>query len=142
MNFLDTFTFETKVAIVGSSLVAVMFLWFIYRKLPKRLNPNKFALRWKDLQAYCRDKATWSQAIISADKLLDEALKRRKFKGGSMGERMVSAQRYFTNNDDLWFAHNLCKKLKNDTVTKLKEDDVKDALVSFRQGLRDLGALE
>lgn len=80
-------------------------------------------------------------AIIEADKLLDLALTRRRFKGNSMGERLVSAQRTFSDNDGVWFAHNLSKKLLVDRSSKLKEIDVKDALVCFRQALRDLGAL-
>lgn len=133
---------EMKVLLLGGIFVSLIVLWLVYRKIPKKLNATRFSARWKELQGYCRDKATWSEAVIAADKLLDEALKRRKFKGKSMGERMVSAQRYFTNNDDLWFAHNLCKKLRADAEVKLKEDDVKDALLGFRQGLRDLGALQ
>lgn len=135
-------TIEMKVFIVSSTLLVLVLLALIYRVLPKRLKRRKFAVRWKNLQSHLKDKASWSEAILAADKMLDEALKKRKFKGGSMGERMVSAQRFFTNNDDLWFAHNLCKKLKANTEMKLKEDDVKDALVGFRQALRDIGALE
>jgi hypothetical protein len=132
---------EMQIFLLGGIFVAMLVLLFVYRKIPKRLKQDKFVHKWRELQGYCRDKATWSQAVIHADKLLDEALKRRKFKGKSMGERMVSAQKYFTNNDDLWFAHNLCKKLKANERAKLKEADVKDALIGFRQGLRDLGAL-
>lgn len=135
-------TIEMKVFIVSSTLLALVLLALIYRVLPKRLKRRKFAIRWQNLQSHLKDKASWSDAVLAADKMLDEALKKRKFKGGSMGERMVSAQRFFTNNDDLWFAHNLCKKLKANHEMKLKEDDVKDALVGFRQALRDIGALE
>jgi len=135
-------TIEMKLLIGSSTIVLLVVLALVYRVLPKRLKRDKFAIRWQNLQSHLKDKATWSESIITADKMLDEALKKRKFKGGSMGERMVSAQRFFTNNDDLWFAHNLCKKLKIDDELKLKEDDVKDALVGFRQALRDIGALE
>ncbi len=132
---------EMKVILAVGIVAALIVLFLVYRKIPKRLKVDKFNFRWKELQSYCKDKSTWADAVLTADKLLDEALKKRKFKGGSMGERMVSAQRYFTNNDDLWFAHNLCKKLKANTSFRLKEVDVKDALVGFRQALRDLGAL-
>lgn len=119
----------------------VIFGTFIYRRIPKKLKVEQFIGDWKELQTYCRDKATWPQAIADADKLLDKALKRRKFKGKSMGERMVSAQRSVTDNDRLWFAHNLAKKVISDPKTKLKEADVKTALIGFRQALKDIGAL-
>lgn len=127
-------------ALIGLAILAVLLV--LYRLLPKRLRADKFGQRWHHLQDGLKDKATWSEALLKADTMLDEALKKRKFKGGSMGERMVSAQRYFTNNDDLWYAHNLCKKLRTNSKLKLKEDDVKDALIGFRQALRDVGALK
>lgn len=104
--------------------------------------PEKFADRWKELQNYCRDKATWKEALIEADRLLDKVLKKRKFKGKTMGERLVNAQRYITDNDDIWDAHNLVKKLIDaPEKVRLKEADVKEALISFREALKDLGAL-
>jgi hypothetical protein len=133
---------EMKALIVVVIVVGLVVFAIVYWLLPKRLKRNKFGDKWSDLQAQLKDKASWADAILAADKMLDEALKKRKFKGGSMGERMVSAQRFFTNNDDLWFAHNLCKKIKADHEMKLKEVDVKDALLGFRQALRDIGALE
>lgn len=126
----------------GGFLLFLMGLVVFIRKVPKKLKKDKYAEKWKDLQGYCKDKQTWSMAIIEADKLLDKALKRRKFKGKRMGERMVAAQRKFTDNDAVWFAHNLCKKVLTDPDARLREQDVKNALVGFRQGLRDLGALK
>ncbi|MES2971388.1 MAG: hypothetical protein V4702_03645 [Patescibacteria group bacterium] len=119
--------------LIGGTIFAI--------KRPRRLKVEQFIASWKELQSYCRDKATWSKAVIDADKLLNDALKKRKFKGKTMGERMVSAQRVFTNNDDMWFAHNLAKKMKSSADAKLSETDVKSALQGFRQALRDIGAL-
>lgn len=133
---------EEKLFFSAAAIAVVLVMIILYRRFPKRLKPDRFGAKWKQLQDCLKDKKLWADALIKADSLLDEALKKRKFKGGSMGERMVSAQRYFTNNDDLWFAHNLCKKLKANQEIKLSEDDVKDALIGFRQGLRDLGALK
>lgn len=116
---------------------------FIPFKGPKKRirKTNKFVADWRELQAYCKDKNTWHLALFDADKLLDKALKKRRFKGRSMGERMVSAQNFLTENDTIWFAHNLVKKLKTDSEMKLRERDVKRALVAFRQALKDIGAL-
>lgn len=110
-------------------------------KRPRRLKVDRFIASWKELQGMLRDKSSWPDAITQADKLLDVALKKRKFKGKRMGERMVSAQHMLSKNDDIWFAHNLAKKIYADAGMKLNETDVKIALVGFRQALRDLGAL-
>lgn len=115
---------------------------FVYRRIPKKLKVEQFIGDWKDLQNYCKDKKTWPNAIQEADKLLDKALRKRKYKGKSMGERMVSAQRIITDNDRLWFAHNLAKKIIADPKLRLREEDVKNALMGFRQALKDIGALQ
>lgn len=132
---------ETIVFIVIGVLLALFSLAVIAIRVPKRLKNEYFVARWKELQQHCKDKQTWPQALQEADKLLDRALKKRKFKGKTMGERMVSAQRTFTDNDAAWFAHNIHKKIMADPNFKLRESDVKNALVGFRQALRDLGAL-
>lgn len=136
---------EAIAAIVGVIIIILTFvvvtMKFVIKKVPRKLKEDKFMAKWQDLQAYCKDKATWPDAILAADKLLDEALIRRRFKGRNMGERLVSAQKMFSNNDDVWFAHKLCKKLQEQADLKLKEADVKDALIGFRQALKDLNAL-
>ena len=129
-------------ALIGLGIGAgFVLLAVVAMSIPKRLKSRYFVTEWRQLQSFCKDKGRWPEAIGSADMLLDRALKKRKFKGGSMGERMVSAQRTFSDNDAAWFAHNLHKKVKADPAFKLKESDVKDALVGFRQALKDIGAL-
>lgn len=132
---------ETVAMVVGGIGLALLSLLVIGLRIPKRLKNEYFVARWRELQGHCKDKKMWPQALKEADKLLDRALKKRKFKGKTTGERMVSAQHTFTDNDAVWFAHNVYKKLAADSNFKLKESDVKDALIGFRQALRDLGAL-
>ena len=107
----------------------------------KKLQVDKFKLQWIELQKFCSSRDTWPLAVINADRLLDEALKKRRVKGKSMGERLVQVQRELTDNDAVWFSHNLAKKLLEDAVPRLREADVKKSLVGIRQALRDLGAL-
>jgi predicted metal-dependent hydrolase len=116
---------------------------FLLRKPKKRIRKNeKFIKAWHELQAQLKDKSLWSKALIDADKLLDKALKKRRFKGKSMGERLANAQRFITDNDDIWDAHNLVKKLLDaPEKVKLREHDVKEAIISFREALKDIGAL-
>lgn len=134
-------SFSTTLTVIVIAVVVMVIGLFVLKRWPRKLKTDKFHGEWKDLQQFCRDKSTWQQAIVDADKLLDKALKKRKFKGKRMGERIVSAQRKLSNNDQVWFAHNLAKKVIADPNIKLKEADVKVALVGFRQALRDLGAL-
>ncbi len=123
------------------ALILIVGLALIIKRLPRKPKQRYFVARWKELQAFCKDKTTWAKALTEADKLLDKALKRRRYSGKSMGERLVSAQKSFSQNDTVWFAHNLCKKIAANPDAKLRQTDVKHALVGFRQALRDIGAL-
>ena len=120
--------------------VAAYFLWMW--KHPVQLNTEYFQEHWHELQKLLRDKQQWAAAIVDADKLLDAALKKRHFKGRTMGERLVKAQRLFTDNDGVWFGHKLRNKIDTEPGLKLKEAEVKQALFGIRQALKDVGALK
>lgn len=127
--------------IVPGVVFVVVFVSLMLRRRPRKLKTSRFQDKWRELQKLCSNKETWPNAIVAADKLLDEALKRRRFLGKSMGERLTKAQRVLTDNEAVWFGHKLRTKLDTDPETKLREKDVKDALIGIRQALKDLGAL-
>lgn len=113
----------------------------VLRRRPRPLKIDHFQQRWQEVQKMCSSRENWSKAIVDADMLLDEALKKRRLGGKNMGERMVRAQRIFTDNDSVWFGHKLRSKIETDPDMKLKEDDVKNALLGIRRALKDIGAL-
>lgn len=131
------------IIIIGSGIIIEGLLLFVLlTKLKiKRDRPTKIRRKWVELQKYCAKKETWPKAVLEADKLLGDTLKKLKVKGKSTGERMVSAQKTFSDNDKVWFAHNLAKKLGEKKEVKLREADVKKALIGVRQALRDLEVL-
>jgi hypothetical protein len=125
----------------GIALLIIIALFIGWRFKPIRINKKYFYQEWKRLQKLLADKSTWIESITDADELFDEALKKRHFKGKSMGERMVSAQRYIKDNDGLWFAHKLSNKLDSNPKSRLNKKDTLSALTSFKKALQDLGAL-
>jgi hypothetical protein len=132
---------ESIVAIVGLFLVIVSIIIIIARRLPKRLKAVHYTRKWRDIQKLCAVKNNWPQAILLSDELLNEVLRKKQKSGKTMGERMVSAQKSFTSNDAIWKAHKLANHIRTHEPEKLKESDVKESLVAYRQALRDLGAL-
>jgi len=122
-------------------LVAIVIFWLRKRK-PRQLPVNDFQQKWHEAQALCASKATWPLAIVNADALLDEALKKLKYKGKTMGERLVAAQHEIGDNDAIWYAHKLRNKIVNEDLKKLRKKEVMDALIGIRAALRDLGALQ
>lgn len=134
-------TFEMMVAIMLGLIVLLLIAAFFYKLMPKRTKKSSFQTKWKEIYQYCGKKDTWPTALDRADKLLDMALKRRRYKGKNMGERLVAAQKVFTDNDSIWIAHKLSVKLRDHPKARLSEKQVKEALVSMRQGLKDLDVL-
>lgn len=129
------------VAIVFFGVITLVIA-FAKRKRKKPLNIEAFTVKWKDAQKLCANKDTWPLAVINADNVLDEALKKSGYRGKTMGERLVAAQRDLSDNDGVWYGHKLRNKLVHESDTKLRQADVKDALTGIRQALRDLGALK
>ena len=117
------------------------FVWARKHK-PSKLDLSSFKARWQEAQKLCGKEDTWPLAIINADKLVEDALRKRKYKGKTMGEKLVSAQHDIQDNDAIWFAHKLRNKLVHEDLKKLKKKDVLEALIGFRETLKDLGALE
>jgi phage terminase small subunit len=132
---------ETYAAIIFVFVVIATIVVVALRVVPMRLKQHKYQEQWQQLQNLLKDSAQWSQAIIIADDMLDEALKKRKVKGSTMGERLVNAQKRFTNNDAVWFGHKMRTRLDDNPAMKLKKEDVQKALLGLRQGLKDMGAM-
>jgi len=129
------------VAAIVILLILVLASSWLLRRRPRKLNQAYYQERWQKLQGQLKDKSTWALAVIDADKLLDDALKRSKYRGKTMGERLVAAQHAIKDNDDVWFGHKLRNRLVHESDVKLHERDVKDALLGIRAALKDLGAL-
>lgn len=123
-------------------LVAIVIAGALAKRSRPKLNQEHFLGRWQELQKLCADKNTWPLAIINADKLVDEALKKRRYKGKTMGERLVAAQHDLSANDGIWFGHKLRNKLVHEDYNIGRKTDLKDAMLGFLQALRDLGAIK
>jgi hypothetical protein len=131
--------FLAVVIIFGIIVLALLSKLGIKRQ--PRLDQGYFQHQWGELLARVRTPEGMILAIVDADKLLDEALKKRHFRGKTMGERLVSAQRMISDNDAVWYAHKLRNRLVHEPNVRLKKKEAQTALAGFRQGLKDLGAL-
>ena len=140
-DIIHAHLYRSIAALVALIAVLLAASWLANRR-PKPLDQAHFRRRWQELQKHLPDKSTWPLAVIDADKLLDEALKRRRYKGKTMGERLVSAQRQLTSNDTVWYGHKLRNKLVHEEYDLTKKSEVKAALLGYLQALKDLGALK
>lgn len=134
---------ETMIIFGGIIAFGAFFLFvvtFIHRRSSK-LNKDYYREKWANIDAASTQEVGWVQAIVEADKLLDDALKKSGYKGKTMGERLVSASRAFSDKDRTWAAHKLRNRVVHETSIKLRKKHVQGALSAFQRALKDLGAL-
>jgi hypothetical protein len=131
--------FLVGILIIGILLIVVIAFT---RKAPKAINVQEFQEAWLTIEnSVNEDVSSQYMAILSADKLLDKALRILHFKGETMGERMTSASRIFTKREAVWAAHKLRNRIAHEENVKINVILTKKALTSFKKALKDLGAL-
>ena len=124
------------------AVVGVIYLVFSSKGGPK-LNVERYQAKWLAVEnSVARDNAaSWQLAIMNADKLLDQALRERKFRGQTMGERMKAAQKAWTNANHVWGAHKIRNRLAHEADAAVNYETTLRALGAYKQGLKDLGAI-
>ncbi len=122
-------------------IVVLVVVTKLSRRIPGRLNRQYYQERWLELLARVKTPEGMMLAVIDADKLLDHALKQSGYRGKTMGERLVAAQRAISDNDGIWYAHKLRNRLVHEPQVRLKKREAQKALAAFKKALTDLGAL-
>ncbi len=154
------FIFTLKIislVISGSLLVIVILLVLRLRKqlgksfeliaesisapgLPKK----KLVKRWESVLANLGrdDENSYKLAVIEADKIFDDILKRIGYQGENMGERLkqlTSAQA--TNLNEVWEAHKLRNQIVHEPDAKLTRAQAQRAVEIYQRALEDLEAV-
>lgn len=142
MNLFASFTPESIAAFTLFSIVIIVLISIILKKVLKNKRPKHFRKDWQELQKKLPNREKWGEAIVQADKLLDEALKKRKIKGKTTGERIVNAEKSFSDKDAVWTSHKLKKKIDENPKINLDKKEVIKALLALRQAIKDLGAFD
>lgn len=87
------------------------------------------------------NKATYNGAIIEADKLLDKAMAEMGIPGKTMGERLKKSGNHFTQLNSVWHAHKMRNQIAHEHGFSPEYSQTKRALSSYKQALKDLGAI-
>ncbi len=130
------------IAVLIAAVVGVVYLMIINKQGPL-LNVKRYQAKWLEIENSVRrdNAASWQLAIMNADKLLDQALRERRFKGQTMGERMKAAQKVWKNANHVWSAHKVRNQLAHEVNVQLNYDTTLRSLSAFKQALKDLGAI-
>lgn len=132
--------FFAAVLIIGGLLFALISFT---RNSPRSLDVEKYRSRWMTIETQLsrNDIGSHTLCVMNADKLLDQALRDRGIQGNTMAERMKSCQGKWTNGNGLWAAHKVRNRLAHETDATIDYDRARQALVAYKQGLKDLGAI-
>ena len=110
----------------------------------RSLDVEKYRCRWMEIEGKLSrsDTSSYPLCILHADSLLDKALRERGVNGKTMGERMKQYQGKWTNGNGVWAAHKLRNRIAHESDSlQLDYDRTRHALVAFKQGLKDVGAI-
>ncbi len=139
-------------------LVIIFFsIWLRLRPLNKKeaslvdeINPPEAApggpmtARWEEILRHLDSvkESEWKFAIIEADKLIEEVLRRGGYPGASLGERLsLMTQDQLQNLDGLWEAHKIRNRIAHDFNYFLRYTEAKHAIEQYRSALKELGAI-
>ena len=87
------------------------------------------------------NKLSYNVSVIEADKLLDRALMELGVPGKTMGERLKASGHRFSQLNSVWYAHKQRNQIAHEQDFNLDYNQAKHALATFRQALKDLGAI-
>lgn len=127
-------------AVIAAGIILFALFGLVGKNQPG-LEKGPFREAWRGIVEKATNEATFALAIINADKLLDSALKKRNFKGETMGERLVFAKNILSKRQRVWEAHKLRNRLVHEENVKLDRKTTLEALKGFESALKDLGAL-
>ena len=135
----------TVLWLVVAAVIIAAVLFIIMRFMPYSANidKEKYQSRWLEIE-HGLNPGSWDSqymAILKADKLLDQVLRDTGSRGQTMGERMKSRQNAWSNANAVWAAHKIRNQIAHDENVQLSETTVRRALASFKQALKDLGAM-
>ncbi len=133
--------FLAGIIIIGALMFAVIV------KLSKRgrkvLNVEHYRVKYLEIENQLKkdNPPSYHFTVLSADKLVDQALKDRGARGDTMGERMKNLASLFSDRNDIWTAHKLRNKIAHESDIQVSYGEARQALAGFKKALKDLGAI-
>ncbi|MDO4684130.1 MAG: hypothetical protein Q4B06_00295 [Candidatus Saccharibacteria bacterium] len=130
--------FFAIILIVGGAILVA-----IVTRGGRQLDKEKFRSRWLKIESSLQknQEASYHLSVLNADKLLDSALRESGYKGSTMGERLKSAGQVFSNRNAVWAAHKLRNQIAHEPEVQVSYMTARRALASFKQALKDVGAI-
>lgn len=128
------------IVIIGIALFAVLAL---SRGRGRPLDKEKYQADWLKIENLIdkSNDASYQFAIMSADKLLDQALKESGVPGQTMGDRLKKSGGRLSDINGVWAAHKLRNRIAHEVNTPINRPVARRMLAIYKTALGDLGAI-
>lgn len=139
-SLLPTLMMLLAIVVVGVVLLAILITT---RGKGKTLDKEAYRTEWLKIENNLdkANDATYQFSILSADKLLDRALRELGVPGKDMGERLKKSDGRFKNIDTVWVAHKIRNKIAHEVDAKIDRKVLRRMLAVYKNALKELGAI-
>ena len=121
-------------------VLALGGLWLISRGRGKLSDGQKadVATKWSQIKGLLDrdDEHAWVQAVMQADKLLDQVLRWRGVSGATLGERLKNGKSWLGNlENDVWQAHKLRNNLAHEVDARVSGNEARRAVENLGKAI-------
>ena len=140
---------------IGVVIALSLFVWLVVwlerrvrwhlQSLWRRDDVDRVAIRktWKMIEEMgsSSNEHELRQAVVKADSLLDDVLKRKDMMGENMARRIKFAMHRYPELRLIWRSHHLRNQIVHEHEVRVKPHDLRSALKEYKKVLKILGAL-
>lgn len=129
------------ILLIGFAILAVLALTRGHGR--RLLNKEKYRTAWLEIENNITkdNNSSYQFAILSADKLLDKALKESGIPGDTMGDRLKQSDRLLQDINGVWAAHKMRNRIAHEVGGNINKVVAKRMLAIYKNALKDLGAI-
>ncbi|MCX6731490.1 MAG: hypothetical protein NTX55_00670 [Candidatus Parcubacteria bacterium] len=139
-----------SIIILGGIIFILFKIFYLQRKrmvhlvdfLVREEVPEARANKWDEIQKKIdsENSSDWKMAIIEADSLVDEIIKKIGYKGEDLGERLKNIEPSdFENLQNVWEAHKIRNKIAHEgDAFQITKEEAKETIEKYRKALREL----
>lgn len=106
------------------------------QEVPRPVRAEKWTAVKKRMES--SNPSDWKLAILQADGILDDLLKRMGYAGDGLGERLKNIEPVdFDSLDDVWIAHKMRNRIAHEPESNLARLDAEKAILLFEKALKE-----
>ncbi len=130
------------IAIIAVGLLALIAI-VLKGNSRHSFDKEEYQTRWLKIENGLQksDPNSYAIAVMNGDKLLDKAMIEMGVGGKTMGERLKRVDGRLSDINKVWYAHKIRNQIAHEPDFLLEYTTANRALASFKQALKDLGAI-